>query len=99
MSVKLTHVTQVILPNTLFGDEPRFQLYPVDGRLSVRRLPSECFQQRCQAYRVQAGGGLVRVWGVFHSVAKSPLVLRDRCLTGEHFAKHLSAICQAAFWG
>ena len=36
----------------IFGDESRFQLYPVDGRLRVCCLPGERFQQRCQAYRV-----------------------------------------------
>ena len=35
------------------------------------------------AYRVQAGGGPVHVWGAFHSVAKSPLLLPDRYLIGE----------------
>ena len=44
-----------------FGDEPRFKLYPVDDRLRVRRLHGEPFQQRCQAYRFQAGSGSVHV--------------------------------------
>ena len=63
--------------HVIFGDESRFQLYPVDGRLRVRRLPGECFWPGCQAHRVQAGGGLVHVWGAFHNSAKSPLVLPD----------------------
>ena len=61
----------------------RFQLYLVDGRLRVCRLPGEHFKQRCQAYRVQAGGGSVHVWGGFHGAAKSPFVLPDRYLPGE----------------
>ena len=44
----------------------RFQLYPVEGRLRVRRLPGERFRPGCQAHRVQAGGGSVHVWGAFH---------------------------------
>ena len=32
----------------IFGDESRFQLYPVNGRLRVLRIPDERFQQRCQ---------------------------------------------------
>ena len=46
----------------------------------------------------------VHVWGAFHSGAKSPLncavrqIPHRRVLQG-HFAKHLSAICQAAFFG
>ena len=66
----------------IFGDESRFQLYPVDGRLRVRRLPGERFRPGCQAHRVQAGGGSVHVWGAFHNSAKSPLVLPDGYLTG-----------------
>ena len=46
-------------------------------------LPGQHFQQKCQAYRVQAGGCSVHVWGAFHSGAKSLLVLPDRYLTGE----------------
>ena len=54
-----------------------------NGRPRVRRLPVECFQQRCQPDKVQAGGGSVHDWGAFHSGAKPPLVLLDRYLTGE----------------
>ena len=54
-----------------------------NGRPRVRRLPGECFQQRCQPDKVQAGGGSVHDWGAFHSGAKPPLVLLDRYLTGE----------------
>ena len=68
--------------HVIFGDESRFQLYPVDGRLRVRRLPDERFRPGCQAHRVQAGGGSVHVWGAFHNSAKSPLVLPDGYLTG-----------------
>ena len=37
--------------------------------------------QRCQVCKVQAGGGLVHVWGAFHSGAKLPLVLPHICLS------------------
>ena len=67
----------------VFGDKSRFQLYLVNGRLRLRPFPGECVQHRCQAYRVQAGGGSVHVWRAFHSGAKSPLVLPDRSLTSE----------------
>ena len=63
--------------HVIFGDESRFQLYPVDGRLKVRRLPGERFRSGCQAYRVQAGVRSVHVWGAFHNSAKSPLSLTD----------------------
>ena len=69
--------------NVIFADDSRFPLYSVDGRFRVRLLSGESFQQKCQAYRLQAGGGSVHVSGAFHSGAKSPLVLPDRNLTGE----------------
>ena len=68
--------------HVIFGDESRFQLYPVDGRLRVRCLPGERFRPGCQAHRVQAGGGSVHVWGAFHNNVKSPFVLPDGYLTG-----------------
>ena len=68
--------------HVIFGDESRFQLYPVDGRLRICRFPGERFRPECQAHRVQAGGGSVHVWGAFHNSAKSPLVLPDGYLTG-----------------
>ena len=67
--------------HVIFGDESRFQFYPVDGRFRVRRLPGEHFWPGCQAHRVQAGGGSVHVWGAFHNSAKSPLVLSDGYLS------------------
>ena len=74
--------------HVIFGDESRFQLYPVDGRLRVRRLPGERFRPGCQAHRVQAGGGSVHVWRAFHNSAKSPLVLPDGYLPGVPSARH-----------
>ena len=50
--------------------------------LRVRHLPGEYFQQRCQAYRVQASGGSVD-FGAFYSGAKLPPVLFDRYLNSE----------------
>ena len=68
--------------HVIFGDESRFQLYPVDGRLRVRRLPGERFRPGCRAHRVQASGVSVHVWGAFHNSAKSPLVLPHGYLIG-----------------
>ena len=77
------NLTMAHRQHVIFGDESRFQLYLVDGKLRIRRLPGERFQQRCQAYRVQAGGDSVHIWEAFHSGAKSPFVLPNRYLTGE----------------
>ena len=75
---KWQNLTVVTGSHVIWGDESRFQLYPVDGHMRVRRLPGEHLQQDCQAARVQAGGGSVHVCGAFHRGAKSPLVLLDR---------------------
>ena len=79
----------------IWGDESRFQQYPVNGHMRVRRLPGERFQQDCQADRVQAGGSSVRVCGAFHRGAKSPLVRYERQWRGvsEHLVGHLGTIC------
>ena len=84
------NLTMAHWQHAIFSDESRFQLYPVYGRLRVHRLTGERFQQRYQAFRVQAGGGLVHVWGAFHSGAKSPLVL----LTDISLVSSTWAFCQ-----
>ena len=59
--------------HVIFGDEPRFQLYPVDGRLRVRRLPGERFRPGCQAH----GSKLVVVrstYGELFTIAPNPLL-------------------------
>ena len=103
VGTKVQDLTLTHWQHVVFGDESRFQLYLVDGRLTVRHKPGERFQQRCQAYRVQAVGGLVDFSGAFHNGAKSPLVLSYRYLTGEPywaiFVKHYSPNCQAEFGG
>ena len=65
--------------HVIFGDESRSQLYLVDGRLRVRRLPGEHFRPGCQAHRVQAGGGSVHVWGAFQIPSCAPWRRYHRC--------------------
>ena len=77
-NLTMTHWKHVI-----FRYESRFQLYLVDGRLRVCRSLGEHFQQGCEAYRHQADGGLVHIWGAFHSGARSPPVLPNRCVNAE----------------
>ena len=96
------NLTMAHWQHVIFGDESRFQLYLVDGRLRVQHSPSERVQQRYKAYRVQAGGGLEHVWGALYSGVKSPLPPRQiphRWALQRHFAIHLSVICPAAFRG
>ena len=73
--------------HAIFGDEHRFQLHPVDGRLRGHCLHGERFQQRYQADRIQTSGGSVYVWETFHSGAKSPFVLPNRYHTGALFCE------------
>ena len=79
------NLTMAHWQHVIFGDKSRSQLYLVDGRLRVCRLPDECFQYRCQVDRVQAVGGFAHVWGAFHSGANSPLLLPDRYLTSQFY--------------
>ena len=86
--------------HVIFGDESRFQFNPVDGRLRVLRLPGEHFQQRCQAYKVQPGGGSVHIWELVTVVPNRLLCTPTDTLLWAvqgHFAKRHSAICRAVF--
>ena len=47
------------------------------------KVASFTWWARCQAYRIQAGGGSVHDWGAFHSGARSALVRPDQYLTSE----------------
>ena len=74
--------------HVIFGNESRFQLYPIRWQrwgTCVYRLPGERLKQRCQAYRVQAGGASVHA-GELSSTAQY-----------WYFAKYLSAIYQTVF--
>ena len=77
--------------HVIFGDESRFQLYLVDGRLRVRRLPGERFRPGCQAHRVQAGGGS-STYGELSTIAPNSLLcsltdISPVCSIGA-FARH-----------
>ena len=72
---RLQNLTMAHSQHVIFDDESRLQLYLVDGWCRVRSLPGERLQQWFQAYRVQAGGGSVHIWGAFNTGAKSTVVL------------------------
>ena len=68
--------------HVIFSDKSRFQLYSVDGRLKIRRIPGERSSKGARLI----GSKLVVVrytFGDLSSDAKSPLVLSDRHLNGE----------------
>ena len=66
----------------IFGDESRFLLYPVDGRLRVLRWAGERLMDDCVQPRVAGGGGSVHVWGAICADGKSQLVILDQNVTG-----------------
>ena len=68
--------------HVLFGDESRFLLNRVDGRVRVRRLQGEALHKDCILYAKAGGGGSVHVWGAFHAGGRSELVILDRNVTG-----------------
>jgi len=68
--------------HVIFGDESRFPLYPVDGRLRVRRLAGEELLDENLQANVQGRGGSVHVWGAFCSSSVSRLLPLDQNVTG-----------------
>jgi hypothetical protein len=64
--------------HVIFSDESRFVLYPVDGRLRVRRLTGEHLLDECVQETVAYGGGSVHIWGAIHHGGKTPVVILDR---------------------
>lgn len=63
--------------HVIFSDESRFLLYRTDGRVRVRRLAHEAYNNACIVPRVQAGGGGLTVWAAFHAGGKTDLVFLD----------------------
>lgn len=68
--------------HVVFGDESRFLLFPVDGRMRVRRREGERLLDECVQARVAGGGGSVHVWGAFCAGGKSELVILNQNVTG-----------------
>lgn len=68
--------------HVVFADESRFQLFPVDGRLRVRRQTGERLLDQCVQNRVAGGGGSVHVWGAFCANGRSELIILDQNVTG-----------------
>lgn len=75
--------------HVIFGDESRFLLYPVDGRLRVRRRAGERLMDDCVQPRVAGGGGSVHVWGAICADGKSQLVILDQNVTGAVYTQIL----------
>ena len=79
------HLTVRHWEHVIFGDESRFLLYRVDGRLRVRRLQGERLVDDCVQETVAGGGGSVHVWGAFHAGGKSELVVFRANVNGARY--------------
>ena len=61
--------------HVIFADESRYLLHRADGRVRVRRLVGERFQEECVQETTAYGGGSVHVWGAMHAGGVSQLVV------------------------
>ena len=71
--------------HVIFADESRYMLYPVDGRLRVRRQVGERLNDENVQARVQGGGGSVHVWGAFCATGVSQLIVLDQNVNGARY--------------
>ena len=69
----------------LFGDESRFLLKEVDGRLRVYRRRGERYLDDCVERRDAYGGGSVMIWAEINSRHKIDLVFINGRLTGVRY--------------
>ena len=67
--------------HVLLGDDSRFLLHRVDGRVRVRRFQGETLHEDCIGYTRAGGGGSLNVCGACHVSGKSQLVILDRNVT------------------
>lgn len=71
--------------NILFTDESRFSLDFNDGRLRVRRLPNERFNEQCIVEHDRFGRGSVMVWGGITWNGRTDLVRINGNLTSQRY--------------
>jgi len=87
--------------HVVFADESRFLLHRADGRVRVRRLVGERFQDDCVEGTVVHGGGSVHVWAAMHNGGKSELVILEENVNGVRYRnileQHLLPWVRATF--
>ena len=69
----------------MFSDESRFCLDFNDGRVRVRRLPSERFLDICIKEHDRYGGGSVMVWGGITWEGRTRLITVTGTLTAQRY--------------
>lgn len=75
--------------NVLFSNESRFCLDFNDGRVLVRRLPSERFLDACIREHDRYGGGSVMVWAGVSATRRTDLVSIQGTLTGQRYVNEV----------
>ena len=73
----------------VFSDESRFCLDFHDGRIRVRRLPTERFLEACILEHDRYGRGSVMVWGAINLTGRSQLVVIHGNLTGQRYVDEI----------
>jgi len=73
----------------LWTDESRFKLDFNDGRIRVRRLPTERFLDACIAEHDRYGRGSVMIWGGCWYGGKTSAVLIEGNLNGERYVNEI----------
>ncbi|GBM32651.1 hypothetical protein AVEN_89646-1 [Araneus ventricosus] len=68
-----------------WSDESRFFIHHVDGRVRVRRLPSEYFLPSCTAGHTKGGFGGIRLWGTFSWAALGPVVVVEQTMKAANY--------------
>jgi transposase len=75
--------------HVIFSDEARFEIHRRDGRVRVRRRNEEVYHETCIQPRVHSGGGGLTVWGAFHAMGKSELVVLEGNLNQDRYLRIL----------
>lgn len=75
--------------NIMFTDESRYVLDFNDGRVRVRRLPTERFLDCCIVEHDRYGGGSLMVWGGISWTGRTDLVRINGTLTAERYVNEI----------
>lgn len=75
--------------NVMWSDESRFCLDFHDGRMRVRRMPSERFVEGCMVEHDRYGGGSVMMWGAITARGRTALIRVTGTLTGQRYVDEI----------
>ena len=75
--------------NIMFTDESRFVLDFNDGRVRIRRLPTERFLDCCLVEHDRFGGGSLMIWGGISWNSRTDLVRINGTLTAQRYVNEI----------